>query len=221
MLSIIIPTDEKEPNSLFPKTLQALSASQDLEIIFVSKSEGKTRAERLNIGFQKSKGDIVLCHHPRSFIEADGIYFLIKLSKEQNRNLIWGGFTHKFDVEHFLLRFTSWYSNQIRGKSKGIFYLDHCIFFDRLLWKQNLPNVEIFEDTILSYYLLHSTKPILLPYISFTSAIRFQQNGIWRQSFLNQLLKIGFHLKFNHKSMNQIYEKNLWLNGNINYTNES
>lgn len=56
MLSIIIPTDENEPNSLFPKTLQALAASEDLEIIFVSKSEGKTRAERLNIGFQNQKG---------------------------------------------------------------------------------------------------------------------------------------------------------------------
>ncbi len=222
MLSIIIPTDIDEPNSLFQKTLQALSASEDLEIIFVSKSEGNTRAERLNIGFQKSKGEIVLFHHPRSFIEGKGIQYLINLSKEKNRNLIWGGFTHKFDTEHFLLRFTSWYSNQVRGKSKGIFYLDHCIFFDRELWKQNLPNVEIFEDTILSYYLLRFTKPILLPYVSCTSAIRFRQNGIWRQSFLNQLLKIGFHLKLNHKSMNQVYEKNLWLNdGNINYTNES
>ena len=213
MLSIIIPTDENEPNSLFPKTLQALAASEDLEIVFVSKSEVSTRAERLNIGFQKSKGEIVLFHHPRSFVEAEGIQFLINLSKEQNRNLFWGGFTHKFDTDHFLLKFTSWYSNQIRGKRKGIFYLDHCIFFDRRVWKQNLPNVEIFEDTILSYYLQTFTKPVLLPYVSCTSAIRFRQNGIWRQSLLNQLLKIGFHLKFNHKSMNQVYEKNLWLNG--------
>ena len=79
MLSIIIPTDIDEPNSLFQKTLQALSASEDLEIIFVSKSEGNTRAERLNIGFQKSKGEIVLFHHPRSFIEGKGIQYLINL----------------------------------------------------------------------------------------------------------------------------------------------
>lgn len=212
MLSIIIPTEYNEPNSFFHRTLQPFSASSDLEIIYVSKSDAYTRAERLNIGFQKSKGDLILFHHPRSFIEEKGIQYLIDLSNKKNRKLIWGGFTHKFDLEHFLLRFTSWYSNQIRAKLKGIFYLDHCIFFDRMLWKENLPHVEIFEDTILSYQLLSFAKPVLLPYISETSSIRFQQKGIWLQSILNQLLKIGFHLKINPSFMNQIYEKNLWLN---------
>lgn len=59
MLSIVIPTEENEQNSLFQKTLKGFPASLDLEIIFVGKSEAVSRAERLNIGFHKSKGFFV------------------------------------------------------------------------------------------------------------------------------------------------------------------
>ncbi|MDX1958534.1 MAG: hypothetical protein SFU98_08175 [Leptospiraceae bacterium] len=212
MLSIIIPTDSNEPNSYFHKTLESFSLKDDLEIIFISKSEANTRAERLNLGFHCAKGKIILFHHPRSFIEKEGINYLIELSKTQNKENIWGGFTHKFDQDHYLLRFTSWYSNTIRARLKGILYLDHCIFFDRSLWKRDLPNIEIFEDTILSNYLRETCTPIILPYISETSSIRFQKNGIWKQSILNQILKIGYYTKFNPSIMNRIYEKNLGLN---------
>lgn len=175
-------------------------------------NQAKSRAERLNIGFHKSRGSIVLFHHPRSFVEPAGIQQLIDLSEMQNREEMWGGFTHQFDKAHWLLKFTSWYSNEIRGKGKGILYLDHCIFFSRELWKQNIPHVEIFEDTLLSYNFLKKSKPVILPFKSQTSAVRFEKNGLWRQSLMNQVLKIGFFLKVPHTTMNLIYEKGLGLN---------
>lgn len=212
MLSIVIPTDSTEPDSYFSKTLKSIPTGSDVEFIFVSKSEARSRAERLNLGFHRSKGEIILFHHPRSFIEQGGILFLIEMSQNRNRDSFWGGFTHKFDRDHYLLRFTSWYSNQIRGKVKGILYLDHCIFFDRTLWDKDLPSVEIFEDTILSYNFKKFSRPIVLPFISETSSIRFQKNGIWKQCLLNQFLKIAFYMNINYNFLNNIYEKDLGLN---------
>ncbi len=208
----MIPANDFETNLFLKRSLESLQKFKDLEIVCIDLNEAKSRAERLNIGFHRSKGSVILFHHPRSFVDPNGIEYLINLSKQQGRSKTWGGFTHQFDASHFLLNFTSWYSNKIRGKKKGVLYLDHCIFFDRVLWHQDIPHVEIFEDTLLSYHLLKNSKPVILPYISQTSAIRFEKNGIWRQSLMNQVLKLGFFLKVPDVIMNRIYEKGLGLN---------
>lgn len=212
MLSVIIPTDRQTECSFFDKTLASLSQEKNIEIICIDKKEAHSRAERLNIGFHRSKGEVILFHHPRSYIDTRGIKFLIDMSLDPDRKMVWGGFTHLFDVDHPLLRFTSWYSNNFRGATRGILYLDHCIFFDRRLWKKDIPKVDIFEDTLLSYEFRKTTKPTILPHKSTTSAIRFQKNGIIHHSLFNQLLKVGFYLNIPHSLMNKLYERGLSLN---------
>lgn len=208
MLSVIIPTAGEIENIFFTKTLSMLAAFTEVEVICIDRASAKTRAERLNQGFAKAKGSMILFYHPRSLLDPKGIQYLV-----QNSEIVfWGAFTHAFDVIHPLLRFTSWYSNKIRGKINGIFYLDHCIFFHRTLWKENLPAIEIFEDTVLSQILKNQIQPVLLPYLSTTSAVRFTKNGVWTQAFMNQVLKIGFHLHVPHAIMNRVYEKGLNLN---------
>lgn len=208
MLSVVIPTNNETENSFFIRTLESLSQFKEIEVICVDKSEASTRAERLNIGFQRATGSMILFHHPRSFLAPAGIQFLI----ENKDKKFWGGFTHKFDVSHPLLKFTSWYSNRIRGRSQGVVYLDHCIFFHRSLWTSPIPTIEIFEDTLLSQIFNRQLPIIILPFVSETSAIRFTKNGMWLQSFMNQILKIGFHLGVSHDKMNRIYERGLNLN---------
>ncbi len=212
MLSVVIPANDFETNSFLKKTLESLQTFKDLEIVCVDLSEAKSRGERLNIGFHRTTGSVVLFHHPRSFVDPEGIQYLINLSNEHDRKKMWGGFTHTFDKAHALLRFTSWYSNEVRGKRKGVLYLDHCIYFDRELWLNDIPHVEIFEDTLLSYHLLKNSKPVILPFTSQTSAVRFEKNGVWRQSLMNQVLKLGFFLKVPHQVMNRIYENGVGLN---------
>ncbi len=212
MLSVVIPANDFETNSFLKRTLESLQTFKDLEIVCVDLSEAKSRGERLNIGFHRTSGSVILFHHPRSFVEPEGIQHLINLSNKHGRKKIWGGFTHTFDKAHRLLRFTSWYSNEVRGKRKGVLYLDHCIYFDRELWLNDIPHVEIFEDTLLSYHLLKNSKPVILPFTSQTSAVRFEKNGVWHQSLMNQVLKLGFFLKVPHQVMNRIYEKGLGLN---------
>ncbi len=208
MLSIVIPTANEPENTFLAATLKNLSTLKNVEVICIEKSEAVSRAERLNLGFERAKGSMILFHHPRSVVEVEGIEYLIKHSQEK----IWGAFTHQFDQRHPLLKFTSWYSNQVRGRGRKIFYLDHCIFFHRSLRQQALPSIEIFEDTVLSNQLSKLQAPLLLPYKSTTSAIRFVKNGFLKQSVMNQILKAAYLLKFSDRIMNKIYEKNLNLN---------
>jgi hypothetical protein len=212
MLSIVIPTDPEEKDALFSKTLENLKSDLDIEIIYISKAMAPSRAERMNLGFQRSKGQIVLFHHPRSFIEKEGIYYLEQWSKQKRKPYFWGGFTHRFDRSHFLLKFTSWYSNEIRFKRKGIVYLDHCIFFSREIWSKDLPPWKIFEDTVLSSFFLEKSKPVLLNFVSTTSSIRFTKNGILYQLILNSIMKILFYLGVSNARINALYEKGLSLN---------
>ena len=230
-LSIIIPVHNdlengylKQQISLFKKfpTLEVLyvdGGSTDGSVEFIQASgfepiisEKSNRAERINLGIEKSSGETILINHPRSILNKEGISFLLNSPPTG-----WGAFTHRFDKEHFLLDFTSWYSNEVRLRVREIAYLDHCIFFNKALYrdKQLLPNIEIFEDTALSNNLGLLAGPTLLPYPSITSSIRFYKNGVFYQSLLNQFMKICWYLRLSPELMNKIYEKGLELNSRV------
>lgn len=228
--SVIIPARNEMGNPFIKRALAHLGSLNFVELIIVDNnstdgsveyfqqfnckiipSNSHLRSRRLNQGIGEAQNDWILLHHPRSFIELEGLEFL------KNEELpVWGAFTHAFDDDHPLLKFTSWYSNHIRGDRSGIFYLDHCLFFNKSLLSKNdktpVPEVSIFEDTEFCIKLLKHEKPKRLPFKSTTSSVRFKKNGIVYQSLLNQVLKVGYHLNFSDELMNRIYEKGLSLN---------
>ena len=231
MLSIILPTQNEMRSGLLESILACLVQVDDAEIIVVdggsddgtlellSKYElelitepGTSRAAKLNAGIAAASGDMIFLHHPRSLVQPESFQQVANLGKNKSR--VWGGLTHQFDHDHALLRFTSWYSNRIRCDRAGILYLDHCIFFDREFKDEGLktPDVDIFEDTELSKLLRRHSKPVRLPAVVRTSAIRFKRNGIYRQALLNQWMKLAYYLNFSHDKMNRQYEKGLNLN---------
>ncbi|MBH47528.1 MAG: glycosyl transferase, family 2 [Halobacteriovorax sp.] len=174
------------------------------------KSKAINRAGRLNDGIKYVNTPWVIFHHPRSTLEPTAFSQLLEL-----KNPSWGAFTHKFDDNHPLLTFTSFWSNHIRGELQGVYYLDHCLFSHvSLLSDKPRPfgEVDVFEDTIFCKRLKSSRRPIRLKARSTTSSIRFRQNGIWRQAVMNQFLKIGYFLGLSHTMMNRWYEKGLDLN---------
>lgn len=228
-LSVVIPTFNEIKNNFLERILERLTSVDGIEIICAdsNSSDGtreliqkynctlvdidtNLRSIRQNVGIENATYDLILLHHPRSLLSVDGLEYLMS----QGEKLKWGGFTHSFDMKHYLLDFTSWYSNEVRVKKRGILYLDHCIFFRKSLVRANpiVPEIEIFEDTALSENLQVLGHPTFLPFPAITSAIRFQHNGIWRQSILNQALKIGYLLKVPQGIMNSFYEKGLSLN---------
>ncbi|MBO1254418.1 glycosyltransferase [Alteromonas sp. 5E99-2] len=229
MLSIVIPTLDESKTGYLKKILEAYSSLENCEIICVDggsqddtlaviqsfnarliQTDIRSRAGRQNEGIKAARFDMVLLNHPRSVVDIEGINALIK----QRDSVQWGAFTHKFDVSHPLLVFTSWYSNFIRGGLRHIYYLDHCIFAQKqLLEKVGLvPDVDIFEDTDLCLRLRKEGKAKRLAYLSETSAVRFVSNNLYKQAMLNQKLKWQYYLKSSDKSMNKRYEQGLELN---------
>jgi hypothetical protein len=181
----------------------------------ILESDATNRAQRLNHGIAASTGTVVLLHHPATLLPEIDALVNLQTAMAQSQSL-WGGFHHRFDLDHWLLDFTSWYSNQIRVKRKGIVYLDHCIFVDRELLDRvgNVPDRDIFEDTLLSDRLRQFGMPTLATGHVTTSARRFRQRGIYKQALLNQILKVGYYCGIDPKSMNKLYERKVAINNN-------
>lgn len=231
MISIILPTYNESRTGYLQPVLQSFSAMNGCEVIIIDGGSedgtleqlqqspwrivqlpGSSRSARLQRGLELSRGEIVLLHHPRSLLESSAISQLQELGASSSA--FWGGFSQAFDVQHPLLDFTSWYSNHVRLDRRQIVYLDHCLFIHRELLAQGLtiPDMEIFEDTALSMRLRRMSRATRLPARSTTSAIRFQRNGVVRQSAMNQLLKLGYWMGISPARMNRWYEKGLDLN---------
>ncbi len=171
-----------------------------------------TRGQRFEFGARQTQASILIFVHPRTRISPEVIRAMqIDLPSHHS----WGAFTHRFDTDHIILRFTSWWSNTIRGDLRGIFYLDHVLWVRRSLLTQagGFPAVAIFEDTILCERLLRFGKPIRLPQTTVTSAVRFRKNGLTKQIMINQLAKLRYYLRQNNDSINRKYESGFDLNG--------
>ena len=230
MISIIIPLFNETNNASLWDNLSVLSKLSWVQLLlidggstdstlamlkdggheWISHSINCGRGDLLDFGLKRSDSEMIVLYHPRSTVEVAGLYYLNRHQDE----LKWGGFTHSFDRNGFIFSFTSWYSNRIRADLRGIFYLDHCIYARKnLLFKAGgIPNVEIFEDSILSYRLKDIAKPTRLRYRSETSSIRFLKNGLIFQSLLNAFMKVCFLLGVPTQKMYAIYERGLRLN---------
>jgi glycosyltransferase involved in cell wall biosynthesis len=190
------------------------SRSPEIQVV---RSLANNRAQRLNDGIAASTGDIILLHHPATLLPEGIALQLIEQSLGSGND--WGGFCHSFDSAHWLLDFTSWYSNNVRLRKKGIVYLDHCPFIKRQVLAEigHVPDLDIFEDTVLSNRLCQFSKPVLAQGKVITSARRFHQRGIYRHAMLNQLLKICYHLNLDPRWLNRLYEQKASIN--VKYDN--
>lgn len=172
-----------------------------------------TRGLRFSDGALRSSSDFFIFVHPRSLIPENAIDQLDQLLSHQ----LWGAFTHSFDVSSMLLNFTSWWSNHVRGDLQNIYYLDHILWTQKYIYNKvgGFPIECLFEDTLFCERLRHISLPIRLSEKVVTSSVRFQQNGFWRQVFVNQVCKLLFFFKCDFKLIESIYEKNLELNRQI------
>jgi glycosyltransferase involved in cell wall biosynthesis len=234
MISIVLPCFNEMRHGYLPHILENLTQQQGAKqiIAVVSPSSDGTReliaqypsvnivettahnrAQRLNVGIQAATGDLVLLHHPATLLPAQQALAMIQ-ALMANDAIVWGGFQHSFDLDHWLLRFTSWYSNRVRSQSARVLYLDHCIFARRSALEAigGVPDMDIFEDTALSHALGRLSMPALAAGKVVTSARRFRERGIYRHAFLNQALKVMYHSRLDPKYLNWLYEKRAQIN---------
>jgi glycosyltransferase involved in cell wall biosynthesis len=227
MISIIVPIYNEAHNPYFLKILDQFSKDKGVELIFSdSKStdgtkeilekypvrylttDKQSRAARINLAIEACHSDTIIIHHPRALLSPEALSE-VKKTKSQ-----WGGFTHRFDHSHFLLKFTSWYSNSIRSDLKSIFYLDHCFYFKKNIYKKIFPiqELDIFEDTEISLKARKICRGKRLRSRCLVSAVRFKINGVFAQVYLNQKMKLFYYFGKDHRKINRNYEKHINLN---------
>ncbi len=170
----------------------------------------------MQLGVENSTGVVCLFHHPRSLMDPGWLKELSgDFESSANPATYWGGFTHAFlPPRSVMLRFTSWYSNFVRGDLKQVLYLDHCLFSSRelLLASGGVPDEPVFEDTMLSKNLRKRGNYRRLSTMALTSSIRFQKNGFFVQASINFIAKAMFFVGFPPKRILRIYEFRNWLN---------
>ncbi len=228
MITVILSVFNEMNNAYFPQLLAQFEGDNFFQLICIDggSTDGtldalknkslsvfvlpdSTRAARLNLGIQKATSNAILLQHPRSLITQEGLTFL----KSHYRALKWAAFTHQFDTPHWFLKWVSWYSNEVRVKRKKLVYLDHCIFMNKaFLQIAPIPDLAVFEDTALSVALQKQCRPLLLPAIVLTSAVRFLDRGIYKHFLLNQWIKCLYALKVDSQRINYLYERRVNLN---------
>lgn len=234
VVSVVLPCLNELRHGYLPKILANLAQQQgDHELIAVVSpsqdhtlttlqqtvgwrviaSEAQNRAQRLTTGIVASSSEIVLLHHPATVLPSHRALQEIEQAMADPQ-LIWGGFHHGFDWDHWLLRFTSWYSNRVRARWGQVLYLDHCIFARKSALEAiyGVPDLDIFEDTALSQKLQPLGPPRLLPGTVTTSARRFRSRGVYQQALLNQGLKLMYHSGLDPSWMNRLYERRSQIN---------
>lgn len=206
-----------------PSTDNTLAIIQQFPAVEIIETNATNRAQRLNVGIEASRGEFVLLHHPATLLPAGDALYQAEVAL---KDAVWGGFAHSFDLDHWLLRFTSWYSTAVRSQHQSILYLDHCIFARRqaLIDIGGVPDMDIFEDTALSLALAKSGKlagkpkgrkkrrPAIAAGTVITSARRFRSRGIYQQALLNQLLKLMYLTRQDPKTLNWLYESKSQIN---------
>ena len=199
LIAVVSPSEDE--------TLSIVQGFPAMEIVQV---EASNRAQRLNAGIEASKGEFVLLHHPATLLPEKRA---LQAAEKALAGAVWGGFTHSFDWDRWLLRFTSWYSTQVRSRS-GILYLDHCIFARRqaLIEVGGVPDMDIFEDTALSLALRRLGMPAIVDAKVVTSARRFRDRGVYRQAMLNQMLKVMYYANLEPQRLNWLYERKSQIN---------
>lgn len=206
-----------------PSTDDTLAIVQQFPAVEIIETNASNRAQRLNVGIKASRGEFVLLHHPATLLPTGDALYQAEVAL---KDAAWGGFAHSFDLDHWLLRFTSWYSTVVRSQHQSILYLDHCIFARRqaLIDIGGVPDMDIFEDTALSLALAKGERPAGKPRgkpggrpaiatdTVITSARRFRSRGIYRQALLNQLLKLMYLTRQDPKTLNWLYESKSQIN---------
>ncbi len=231
MISVILSTNNEIRNGYLEAILQSIeNQDANYEIIVVDNESSddtvkickkytdkiftlpsSNRAQRFNFWMEKASWDIVLFHHAVTLMRDTSFWYIEDFIKAW---WVWWGFKHTFDHKHPLLRFTSWYSNNVRGK-RWILYSDHLIFGKKEAFESvwGFPNMDVFEETPLCAAMKKKYwKPQIIPYTVITSARRFVWRGMYKHALLNQYIKIGFHLGFSDRIMNKHYEKKQGFN---------
>lgn len=148
------------------------------------------RAVQMNSGAHRATGDVLLFLHADSRLPHDA--FRAIRDALDDRHVVGGTFSLRFDRTHPLLRAYAWFT---RLRPLMFHYGDQGIFVRRGVFEQlgGFAELPLMEDVDFLRRLSRAGRLALLPSSVTTSARRFTAHGLVRQQLLNAALVAAFH----------------------------
>ena len=151
----------------------------------VISTQQRGRARQMNLGAEHSKGEILLFVHGDTSVPHKALRYLRDACED--RGLLGGGFSRRFDSPSRWLSFTAWCAD-FRGRWWGLFLGDQGQFVRREVFEELGgfdEAVAVGEDLDFSFRLARRGKTRLIVPPILSSARRFEKHGPWRQTWMD------------------------------------
>ncbi len=230
MISIVIPT-LNESNCL-ADTLQSIfdAVSNPIEIIVVDGGSidntveiatefgvqvlmcGNGRSYQMNAGAAVATGNLLMFLHGDTRVpigfdrwveEWSNLSKSLLLKKDQS---IAGAFNLKINSDRSGLRWVEW-GVKVRSKFFNLPYGDQALFLKATTFHElgGFPELPIMEDFVFVRSLSKRGKITIVPAAVTTSARRWEKQGIFKTTIINQIMILGYYLGISPDRLKQWY----------------
>ena len=233
MISIVIPTLNE--SVYLADTLQSIfdAISNPIQIIVVDGGSvdntveiatkfgvqvllcGNGRSYQMNAGAAVATGDILMFLHGDTLVPigfdrwVEECVNLPKSSLPKERKQeqsIAGAFNLKINSDRSGLRWVEW-GVKVRSKFFNLPYGDQALFLKASTFHElgGFPELPIMEDFVFVRSLLKHGKVTIVPAAVTTSARRWEQQGIFKTTIINQIMILGYYLGISPDRLKQWY----------------
>ena len=233
MISIVIPTLNE--SVYLADTLQSIfdAISNPIQIIVVDGGSvdntveiatkfgvqvllcGNGRSYQMNAGAAVATGDILMFLHGDTLVPigfdrwVEECVNLPKSSLPKERKQeqsIAGAFNLKINSDRSGLRWVEW-GVKVRSKFFNLPYGDQALFLKASTFHElgGFPELPIMEDFVFVRSLLKHGKITIVPAAVTTSARRWEQQGIFKTTIINQIMILGYYLGISPDRLKQWY----------------
>lgn len=166
----------------------------------------QNRGIQLNRGAQIASAPILLFLHADSQLEKGALNLLVKKMNEE-KDKIGGCFHLEIASQDKLLKLISWTSN-LRAKYLNLIFGDQGIFIRKDYFNKigGFPEIELMEDWEFSKKMAACGKLLYLDKKIFTSARRWEKNGVLKTVIFMYKIKILYILGVEPKKLKKIYK---------------
>jgi rSAM/selenodomain-associated transferase 2 len=220
MISIIIPVLNEA--AIIQPILEKLQGNANLEIIVIdggsrdntaviAQATGvKTitvsggRSAQMNAGAKIAEGEILLFLHLDTNLPANFVDLITQTLKHPR--VIAGAFELAIQGEAKSLRWIEIFV-KLRSHLLSLPYGDQAIFITKQAFADigGFPDLPIMEDFELIQRLKRQGKIAIAPGTVITSGRRWQKLGVWRTTFINQLIIAGYYLGVSPQKLSDFY----------------